>query len=323
MLNKGIETDATRNYTLDVIRAVSIFMVVLIHSSGMWEDNADIGYVFVLKSIFSPLINTAVPMFFMLSGALLLGKEEPLGVFLKKRFSRILLPFVLWAIFVYGLLNPPTKVSFLWECPYAILTGKVHGIYWFVYTIICLYLLTPILRPAFRKASVGVWMFGLAMTVFVVHEIFPKIPFIEGIYVPDIPHIAAYTGGFLIVRYLSGKRWFGPAALGFAITSLTVNILLNLFHPVEFPINVISAFGIFGWMSTWKYKKPCRLVGFVSEVSYGIYLSHIIFISGFLRLVGDYIPVGISVFVTGTVAFVATAAMLAVLKKCGMKKILF
>jgi surface polysaccharide O-acyltransferase-like enzyme len=40
----------------------------------------------------------AVPLFFLLSGYLLLQKEEPLGVFFKKRAWKVFLPFIAWSL---------------------------------------------------------------------------------------------------------------------------------------------------------------------------------------------------------------------------------
>jgi surface polysaccharide O-acyltransferase-like enzyme len=53
---------------------------------------------FYLSSSIKAFIRVGIPIFFMISGALLIGKSNE--NFLSKRFSRILEPFIFW-VFIY------------------------------------------------------------------------------------------------------------------------------------------------------------------------------------------------------------------------------
>ena len=44
------------------------------------------------------LVAPGVSLFLIFSGVLLLGRDEPVGVFFKKRFLRILPPFLFWSL---------------------------------------------------------------------------------------------------------------------------------------------------------------------------------------------------------------------------------
>jgi surface polysaccharide O-acyltransferase-like enzyme len=92
----------------------------------------------------------------MLSGALLLQPskvEEPLRVFFKKRFSRVALPFLFWGaayfawrFFVNGELLTLDSIG----------QGLIWGPYfhfWFLYMLIGLYLITPLLRVLVAHAD--------------------------------------------------------------------------------------------------------------------------------------------------------------------------
>ena len=59
------------------------------------------------------LVRFAVPVFLMLSGATMLGKEYSLTDFYKKRFLRVFLPFVFWLgmywIYRWAMLKPASR----------------------------------------------------------------------------------------------------------------------------------------------------------------------------------------------------------------------
>lgn len=312
-----------RNYHYDRIRATAIIFVILIHSCGILLLHPEMPSAVWVNAALTSLVNTAVPLFLMLSGTLLLGKEEPLGTFLRKRFSRILLPFVIWSLVFYLVLNPPRSLSCLWDFPWKLLTGGIHGIYWFVYMIIGLYLLTPLLRPAMRDCTLGLWTGGLVLVLFLVHQLFPRVPFVEGLYMPDMQHLLCYVGGFLLVRHLGGKKWLGPVSLAVAVFFYGVTLVLKVFHPVEFPFAVITAFGLFGWMITLPVRKPCKVVTFLSETSYGIYLCHAAVISVFVRFAQSYLPVWASPFLTGAFTLVSCAVLMWFCKKLKLQKVFY
>ena len=100
-------------------------------------------------NVYGALGSLGVPLFVMLSGALLLEPskaEEPLGVFFKKRFNRVGLPIIFWSIayfawnfYVHG---EPLSLDI-------VLQGLLSGSYvhlWFLYLLVGLYLITPVLR---------------------------------------------------------------------------------------------------------------------------------------------------------------------------------
>ncbi|MBQ3386097.1 MAG: acyltransferase [Eggerthellaceae bacterium] len=137
---------------MDVLNVVAIFAVILLHVSlnifDMAGDTAwNVALVYQCAAIF------AVPIFFMVSGANLLGYRERYDTrtFFKKRALRVVLTLVIWSAVIYLLLcfvsglfgYEPRRfgiVEFLKE----LLTDNVISIYWFFYVIIGLYLVTPI-----------------------------------------------------------------------------------------------------------------------------------------------------------------------------------
>jgi len=139
---------------VDLIRSFAIVLVIMLHAATEPITIADLMSpegvtLWWTTNIYDSLARPAVPLFVMLSGALLLQPAklgEPLGVFFKKRLNRIALPFLFWGaayfawrFFVYG--EALSADSIL----QGVLTGPyVH--FWFFYLLIGLYLITPVLR---------------------------------------------------------------------------------------------------------------------------------------------------------------------------------
>ena len=66
----------------NIIRVVAIFFVIVIHSmAGLDAEAHNSVWGKVMSSFLNSFIHTGVPLFVMLSGALLLGKDEPISVF--------------------------------------------------------------------------------------------------------------------------------------------------------------------------------------------------------------------------------------------------
>lgn len=160
---------------VDLIRAVAIVLVILLHASA--EPNLNINIMsqagiqlWWASHIYDSVGLTAVPLFVMLTGALLLQPskaDEPLRVFFKKRWNRIGIPILFWgaAYFAWDTLVKGQSLTLV-----SALQGVLAGPYvqfWYVYLLIGLYLITPILRVVVAHANwsiiryfLGVWFIG-------------------------------------------------------------------------------------------------------------------------------------------------------------------
>ena len=123
-------------------------------------------------NIYNSLARVCVPLFVMVSGALLLDsrKNESLNVFFRKRVGRIALTFAFWSIayFAWRFFINNEAVSYE-----TIVEGFISGPYyhfWFFYMLVGLYLITPILRVVVANSNrktlkyfIGIWFFGTAI----------------------------------------------------------------------------------------------------------------------------------------------------------------
>jgi surface polysaccharide O-acyltransferase-like enzyme len=129
-------------------------MVVLLHCSSFpYKIDGEITSTVIANWFASDTLGAigylGVPLFIILSGALLLNPskaEEPLRVYYKKRFMRVGLPMIFWTLlyFIWSF-NVRGKPFTEFNVEQGLLTGA-YPLMWFLYLIVGLYLVTPILR---------------------------------------------------------------------------------------------------------------------------------------------------------------------------------
>ena len=76
---------------IDILRIIALLDIILIHTLKS-QNNFDIlNFMFTFVSI-------GINLFIMISGYLLLDKEEDIRIFYKKRFFSIIPLYVIWSI---------------------------------------------------------------------------------------------------------------------------------------------------------------------------------------------------------------------------------
>ena len=136
----------------DALRLIAIFSVVMIHVLAMYRDTyiATNKLYYGIVTFFDSLTRTGVPIFFMITGAFMLSKKEEFKYkdFIKKRVPKLCIPFLIISIIYYiynGYINKET-VSILNFIEVFTSGGGVKYHFWFMYTIITLYLFIPFLK---------------------------------------------------------------------------------------------------------------------------------------------------------------------------------
>lgn len=156
---------------------ISFILVIAIHVSNYFCRA--FGEIPKGEYLFSLVIDTAarvsVPCFFMLSGALLLGRDEPLGKHIK-RLGRFVTVLVVWSAVYYVWNIYYMKSSYdLREILYV--PAEAH--LWYLYAMIPIYLVLPFLQVMVRNMNLkleraflivataavlvnyGMWLFGM------------------------------------------------------------------------------------------------------------------------------------------------------------------
>ena len=93
------------------LRVIATLCVVLLHvaSSVLYKYNQVPNSHWWIGNVYDSFARFSVPLFLMITGALLLGKQYSYSIFLKRKVVRILLPFAFWtAIYIiYNFIEPP------------------------------------------------------------------------------------------------------------------------------------------------------------------------------------------------------------------------
>ena len=134
---------------LDYMRMIACFMVIMVHSCEFFFiDGADIGIRTLSDGFWVSVIDSAlrcsVPLFVMISAYLLVPIKGAVTVFFKKRFVRVLVPFVIWSLLyavlpvIWGGMDGSEASASLIRLAYNF--NDASGHMWFIYMLIGLYL---------------------------------------------------------------------------------------------------------------------------------------------------------------------------------------
>jgi surface polysaccharide O-acyltransferase-like enzyme len=296
----------------DLIRTLAIFLVILLHASNEALQASSVPAAYWWTAVvYKSLSLSCVPLFVMLSGALLLQPtklDEPIRVFLKKRLSRIGLAFAFWsAIYLawsFFITQTPVTLS---NIGLGIIRDLFTGAYyqfWFIYLLVGLYLITPILRVVIAKGDpkiirylILLWFIGVAivpLTQFASGNTLNSAVFLIGgfigyfvlgiylqnvklrstlLYVLLILGIASTVFGIWLMYYpLSalGQNdfFFGYLAINVIVGSAALFLILIKFRP--------------DWPGT-NHKISSKVVQAISKNTLPIFLFHVIILETFER----------------------------------------
>ena len=86
----------------DIVRLVAMYILVCCHSADPFnyvpEGAAMVSDIKFWGALWGSMMRPCVPLFVMLTGALLLPQQGPVGPFYKKRISRVFWPFLIWSV---------------------------------------------------------------------------------------------------------------------------------------------------------------------------------------------------------------------------------
>ena len=274
-----------RNYSLDLLRIFAAGMVVMIHVSGYGLLNSDLHSANYFISIsFNALVRAAVPLFFMISGSLILNPAYEISLNkLLHKIGNIIVLVVLWNI-IYYLCNMD-YFSVYDLLKYAI---KGHFHMWYFEYLIGVYLLIPLLKAlvGYEKGSYIFYFVCCFFLLSIWTSTFNSIPFFNQeirILTSKIHfELSDFSGYFILGYYLSTfNKKINPLVLIFIFLVTTVFYLLFVinFTPswssdsFTLPIlaQAITLFLLFKQVNITKYQTSIQLI---SSLTLGVYLIH-------------------------------------------------
>ncbi len=280
---------------IDFIKTFAILSVIFLHNSApilIGEINLS---CWMIGNVYDSMVRMAVPLFFMVSGVLLLNqKEEPLLIFFKKRFLKVVIPLLAWSFFYlilkkYGLNQ---NINIIKEMFISLNHPQFYHL-WFLYTIIGIYLFLPILKIFIQHASQSIIIYFIFLWIISV-SIAPLINYFTSLSINTyIPMLGGYIG-YLVLGYQLSKIDITKnlfyisvffiativTALGTYYLSESSNKFIDFFYgylSISTLIQAIAYFIVIKYIVEnlfYRYKTFSKIVTTISITSLGIYLIH-------------------------------------------------
>jgi len=166
----------------DILRIICIFFVIFNHTGDkgflLFSAESLGSFKWCAYVLISILCKIAVPVFFMISGALLLPKKEPLHVIYKKRIPFICIVLLIASFCYYLTYEYPLFKDFsLYKFFFRLLCGDWNYSYWFLYAYIAYLVMLPILRLIFDNMDRNIFIYMIGLQI-IFCGIIPIIMFI-------------------------------------------------------------------------------------------------------------------------------------------------
>lgn len=251
-----------REVWIDWMRVAACFMVLLVHSTEPFYLGGE-GSLILTKSdafwssFFDSFVRACVPLFIVASSYLQFPIHYSAGEFVRRRSVRILIPFLVWSL-VYALVWGEPVENFrnlIFNFNYA------AGHLWFVYMLIGIYMIMPLLSPWAEKVGKRELQVYLAIWVFTLF----------------IPLIRDWVGGTMVFTYgpsglprqalypLWGETSWNSYGVFYYISGFVGYLFLGLY--------LRKFVGELSWGKTLAIAIPSYLAGFV--VVFGGFLRRV------------------------------------------------
>lgn len=221
---------------LDLLKAVSAFAVVMTHIASIgWQAMEPGAPGWFVTSVYEIVTRFAVPAFFMATGALLLNPRRQLS--LRRVLGSYVPRTALIALSVSFLYCTLERLLYGWQGWKAVVRAALDGPYfmWYLWVLVGLYLLVPVLRLIARNAGTLVYTLVI-LALFVMGKSTAEAMLPQSWLTVWLDNFILFTSGMegvfycllgaLLVR-LKLTRFQGGALLGAGILALCLAIGLN------------------------------------------------------------------------------------------------
>lgn len=289
-----------QNLNINLLRILACLMVIFMHAPFPSEHANGI-FLSTLSYLTAPCIG----LFFMVSGYLLLPIKQDTKSFLRKRLGKVIGPTLFWSIFYIAVnfIKEDGKDSLMTELISIPFSAQGNPVLWFMYTLIGLYLLAPIISRWLERASqkeeefyLGLW--GISLCYPILSSWLSINQGNTGI----LYYFTGYAGYFILGHYLKKYPerisfkcvipWMGISILAPIICKIA-HIQVN-FYEVFWYLSIFVVIQCIFWFQTISKIKFHfnewleRISTKIANLSFGIYLIHI-FIMRYILWECDFI----------------------------------
>lgn len=341
------------NVCFDVLTIIACLMVVFFHCNGIVKEYSDT-LSWKISVVERCIVYSAIPIFFMLTGAKLLNYRERYSTkeYAKKRLLRVGIPYLFWNVFyaLYSIfLTKEIKVESVKDFISKFINSDFQGRYWFFWPLFMIYLVIPVFSLILQAKNHRKYLWYLVGLTFAVRWVAVPVFGLLGLRYNSYGVIPVCSGymmyvvfGYLVSteNFSKTKRYVlyisavlsGVFAVIYTIhaSSESGKTWFNLFSYDYFP-SALTGAAIFVFVKNLfdrpdklsSDKKNSRLASLARKVSgacMGVWLTHslgIIFVEYFLNLgIDSYV----FRFAYPPVVFVLCVTAVLVLKKIPLLK---
>jgi len=326
------------------LRVVATLCVVLLHvaSSVLYKYNEVPNSHWWVGNVYDSFARFSVPLFLMITGALLLGNQHSYPIFLKRKVIRILLPFAFWtAIYIiYNFIEPPqfngkleSQSNFSWILQ-QLKGGSSSYHLWYVYMLFGIYLTIPLIaKLASSIRKIYLVLFLIAWILFIILSASrTSVSNFEW----NLWYYFGYVGYVVFGYYLSIINTKSKRISALAVITFFIGLFITVYGTYYYtdmnglfyknyysyltPNVLLMTASIFVLMKNANInlsgvlKKPRDLI---DKHSYGIYLSHILVLN-YLIMYGvdwDLIHPLIGIPLTAIITLIGSVASVYLIRK--------
>jgi|SRR5215467_4506232 len=289
-------TDAMHSARLDVLRVWACLAVILLHlSATLLSNQALFGTIhWQISNIIDAATRWCVPLFIMVSGALLLDprRHSSLRAFWRKRVGRLLPAIITWSAiyFAWRAYSWGDQIS-LGTVLHDLVVGLPFFHLYFLFIIAGLYMVTPLLAAslqAFDFSQIRQLIFILAVLVIGATLFdFAYGTLGTSVFTLFVPYLVYYLAGWYCLHLPSGNSFVYGLAVGaaIAVTTVMTSILVSVygtegrwsfyFYDHFSPTVMIATigtflFGLYGPIPNGIERLALQL----APLTFGVYLAH-------------------------------------------------
>lgn len=303
-----------RNVAVDVIRLLAGTGVIWIHVTDPFISYPPFigvgGTSWWILNFINAIFRPSVPLFIMISGLLLLDISNPLDyrTFYSRRFLKIGVPTVLWITIYSAIYIFLGEIKNVGEFIYALTTVNIADLY-FLILILELYFITPVLHTFLKNSGKGT-LRVMVLCTFVFTTVITASNY-------AFPHNAVILTGNIVTVFLPFLFYY---LLGLFLKkvkislSSVISLIIIYFYVVIFigiisnglvnsytrnfvgiPVIILTIIAFVtllqvNYLKFLHYEKIKAGIQYLSSLVFGAYLSHVLILLLFDKILRTMIP---------------------------------
>lgn len=336
-----------RTYVFDFLRIFACFMVIVNHTNSVIFNNFFPSLSGQASLLLFFISKTAVPIFFMISGALLLGKSDTFKVAYGKRALRIAVDIIVFSVLTAIVFNG--NFSFFSLKYFTNLINKPYITpYWYLYSYFAIMLMLPFLQRLTKAMSKKDFTVLLTL-LFFFHSVVSFLTYLEiipsasnyftrdlfsgdifyfflGYYIchilPDVLNTAArkraalslsaigFFAGLIFSWYRTAQEFYADGKFSLKLDNIYgLHIVLSAAGLFIFVFLLFRNVRFSGWFA--------KFLTVVSNATFGIYLTHYIIIrkgNFLMELLKDNMNDFVAILIFDVLVFAVGAVGISILR---------